>query len=74
MIVEHQPIATDPHYEWLGLLFACPDCPTRVRFELKDLTDVPKIYPRKERDQWVIRRTCPTCGPLKSFREVTDTP
>lgn len=72
MIVEHAPTATDPDYEWLGRSFQCPDCPTRVRFEISDLTGIPKIYPRKERDQWVIQRTCPTCGPMKQFREVRD--
>jgi hypothetical protein len=70
MIIDRYPTREDPNYAWLGLRFRCPACDTRVRFEISDLTSLPKIYPRQVRGQWVVMRACPVCAGTQHFVEV----
>jgi rubredoxin len=62
-------IVRTPAFPWLEQDFQCPDCQVVVRFELSDLTSLPKIAVRHEQGEWIVRRPCPVCGPVKHFRQ-----
>jgi hypothetical protein len=74
VIVLYAPTAEHPDYEWLERIFACPDCSTRVQFDLSDLTAIPSAKFVKDQDGWRAHYPCTTCGPMKMFREVQQTP